>query len=119
MLRSDVRRRVMKTIGSWSLTCFLLVISAIQAVRAADKPDFQKIADETQWSWSDRYATLLGCIDQKRHDDYDVTVSFTSANRHQPTITIGKDKNVIYSWPGHEYSVFHIQNDILYYALFG
>jgi hypothetical protein len=103
---------------AYVVACLLTLLSAIPNVAAEDRPDFRKVAKEAQWSWSDRNATLLGCIDQKQSYDYDVTVSFTSTNRHRPTITIERDEKPIYSWTGDEYSVFHIQSNTLYYASF-
>lgn len=82
------------------------------------KQEFQKRAEKTTWWWSDRNATLLWCIEQKRLDGYDLSISFTATNRYHPTITIERDKKPLYSWSGHEYSVFHIKSNTLYYASF-
>lgn len=74
-------------------------------------------ANHTNWQWDDRYTSLLWCAVTSHSD---CIISITSRPpRHSDIIDIdihNKDGIAIYQWKGHPFTVFEINNNVLYYA---
>jgi hypothetical protein len=78
----------------------------------------QTIAEEMGWKWSDERATLKASV-RAIPDAYKVRFDQTKGKPYALTIAITSPGQKAYSWEGHEYSVFIVARDILYYVDFG
>lgn len=91
---------------------------------ATQQIDYQKAADASQWIWiwnDDETSPFFCMTGPYGSHDYDVTI--TQPSRLKPgwkplKITFSKDGVEKYSFDGHQYSVFGISGDLLYYPVF-
>ena len=77
----------------------------------------QTFAEEMGWKWSDERATLKASV-RELPDGYKVQFDQTKEKSSALTITVTRAGQTVYSLEGHEYSVFVVARDILYYADF-
>ncbi len=105
-----------KTIPGVAISACAVLLLAVSA-NAKDSIDYQKLADGARWGWQEEMANPLACVRQCG-DKYDVSLSSRKDNRHVLTITVLLGNRPVYSWQGHEHSVFAITGDRLYYANF-
>jgi hypothetical protein len=77
----------------------------------------QATAEKKEWSWSEDRTTPQASARQLR-DGYTVQIDPTKGKPWALTITVTREGHTIYSWEGHEYSVFVPARDVLYYADF-
>lgn len=106
--------KMMKTI-IMTLLFGVLALSGSQVI-AAEAIDYQKTADGAEWRWHAEMANPLACIAQCG-DKYDINI-LSSKNRDDLAISVLLGTQTIYSWKGHQDSVFRILDDRLYYAKF-
>ena len=74
----------------------------------------QTFAEELGWKWSDERATLKARV-RELPDGYKVQFDQTKEKPWALTITMTREGQTVYSREGHEYSVFVVARDVLYY----
>jgi hypothetical protein len=80
--------------------------------------DYQLMADEMPWSWSDVKASLFYCIDHNL-PNYQVELSLNPKERFKPvTIRIGDGKKMLFACQGHGQTVFVSREKMLFVADF-
>lgn len=79
--------------------------------------DYKKVAERAEWAWKDDLATPFYGISQAG-SEYDITMVSDHQNRSVLTFKIARAGKEVYAWKGHDHTVFRIQQDRLYYALF-
>ena len=94
----------------------LLAVAVLFAAPAPVREDYQKMADQAPWQWSDERATAEGAAkrltgrygaDVEPHDTWGGAV-----------LRVVKDGAVVHFFDGHQRTVFAVRDDILYYADF-
>ena len=79
-------------------------------------PD-QAAAETTEWRWADERANPQACA-RRLGDGYGVQITPAPGKPWASTITVTHGGRALYSWEGHEFSVFARAGDALYYADF-
>jgi len=79
--------------------------------------DYQKVADETAWKWSDEAATV-GHSALTYQTSFDVRLEVKAEKAREVKVTFGQDGKDVFAITGHRYTVFRISGDTLYYASF-
>jgi hypothetical protein len=79
--------------------------------------DYQKIADDTAWSWSAERASV-GDSFLKFPNTYQVELIRKKNKYGEITIRLVDDGKELYAWEGHYRSVFCLHGDVLVYADF-
>lgn len=92
-------------------TLALLIAIPVSAI------DYQKMADETAWKWSDE-ASTVGHSALLRQSTYDVRLETKAGKAGEVKITFGKDGKDVFTFAGHRRTVFRISGDTLYFASF-
>lgn len=77
--------------------------------------DYQKSASEAKWSWSDEQASPFYGISQSG-SEYDISIKSAGKHRAIYTYSVGRNGELLYSWPGHRATVLRILDDRLTYA---
>jgi hypothetical protein len=78
----------------------------------------QAIAEKREWEWSDERATLKASV-RELAGEYKARFEPSKATPSALSIRLTHAGEIVYSWKGHEYSVFLVAHDVLYYADFG
>lgn len=86
------------------------------ALTLAAPVDYQKVADEISWSWSEQGATLAHWVIVPQQK-YDVRLEAKAGTREYK-VTFGKDGKDLFGFTGHPHSLFHIAGDTLFYTDF-
>lgn len=79
--------------------------------------NYQKEADGAGWGWDEYQASPFYGISQAG-STYDIVMANDHLERSRLTFKILRDGKEVYTWRGHVHTVFRIQEDRLYYALF-
>jgi PQQ enzyme repeat len=79
--------------------------------------DYQKIADSASWGWEDENASPF-CGIRLAGAKYNIVMISNPNDRDSLTFKVLKGEKEVYTWLGHAYTVFRIQEDRLYYARF-
>ena len=77
----------------------------------------QAAAEAKKWTWSDDRATAEDSS-RRLGDGYKVQIDPIPGKPWASTITLKREGRTIYSWEGHNYSVFVNEHDVLYRADF-
>ncbi|WP_165074903.1 hypothetical protein [Paludisphaera rhizosphaerae] len=77
----------------------------------------QTAAEEMPWRWSDERALAKTSV-RELGGGYQARIEPIQENSRIPTITLTREGKDVYSWRGHDYSVFVVARDVLYYPDF-
>ena len=101
-----------------TLAVALLAVATVVAAPEPKKPakDYQKVADETEWTFTDfNFKETLAT----EFKGYDVKSEVVADSKTAPVVHISKDKKDLLAWQTHFSAPFAQRNGILYYAKFG
>lgn len=97
---------------------FSVLVSAVVLVLAGTTfsfgQDYQRIADETAWSWSGERATILDSF-LRFSEDYQVELVHKKG-KHEVKVRVLDNGKELYAWDGQPRSVFASSGDVLVYA---
>src|SRR5688572_30482440 len=83
---------------------FSLAVVGVGAMQATSRPriDYQKAADSAQWTWNERQATPLWCM-QNYRGPYRIEL-VSEPGQHQTwalSIRFVRDGSTVFTWKGH------------------
>lgn len=95
----------------------MLLTLAFAVAAPAPAVDYQKVADATEWKWSEQGGTVghsvLTC-----ESAYDVRLEVKATKRREVKVTFSKDGKDAFTLNGHRNTVFRVAGDTLVYARF-
>ena len=97
-------------------TAFLALAIASTVLAVACEIDYQKLADRTDFHWRAEESTILYSLSQMP-GEYKFRLDYDPAG-HGMTFSFLKNEKVVFTFKGHEHTVFKIHDGVLYYPLF-